>query len=136
MKIAVRKTDGYVLNGYMLYDGLVHDYEAEKHVFEVEEYEEFEIQELPCFPDKEWFSKHLYYKTGCVSASYIPQAYMIQQELIKLHRDINLSDYKVIKTYEASLLGIDPEYNMQEVYTMRQSIRDRINKLENYLKTE
>lgn len=136
MKIAVRKTDGYILNGYMLYDELEHNYDAEKHIFDAENYDELDIDTLPEFPDKEWFSKHLYYKESGMSVSYIPQTYMISQELEKLHSEINSSDYKVIKTYEASLLGIDTEYNMQEVYSMRQSIRDRINELESYLKTE
>lgn len=40
------------------------------------------------------------------------------------------SDYKVMKCYEASLLGYDLPYNIEGLHAERQSIRDKINELE------
>ena len=39
-------------------------------------------------------------------------------------------DYKVIKNYELSALGLPLEYDAQELHTERQAIRDEINSVE------
>ena len=46
---------------------------------------------------------------------------------------IAASDYKVIKTYEYTLLGEQTEYDMEAVHAERQALRDRINVLETQL---
>ena len=46
---------------------------------------------------------------------------------------IAASDYKVIKTYEYSLLGEQAEYDMETVHAERQNLRDQINALETQL---
>lgn len=43
---------------------------------------------------------------------------------------IAASDYKVIKTYEYTLLGEQTEYDMEAVHAERQALRDQINTLE------
>ena len=46
---------------------------------------------------------------------------------------IAASDYKVIKTYEYTLLGKQTEYDMEAVHAERQALRDQINTLETQL---
>ena len=43
---------------------------------------------------------------------------------------IAASDYKVIKTYEYTLIGEQTEYDMEAVHAERQALRDQINTLE------
>ena len=50
-----------------------------------------------------------------------------------LKAQIAASDYKVIKTYEYTLLGEQTEYDMEEVHAERQALRDQINTLETHL---
>lgn len=50
-----------------------------------------------------------------------------------LKAQIAASDYKVIKTYEYTLLGEQTEYDMEAVHAERQALRDQINTLETQL---
>mgnify|MGYP006896403910 CR=1 FL=1 len=136
MKIAIRKSDGYILNSYMFHDGISHDYEAEKHIFSEEVFEEKEIEELLIFPEKDWFSKHYYFRNGKIEVSYRPQTHRINQELNRLRKELQDTDYKVIKSYETFLIGEVSEYQMKEVHVSRQAIRNKINELELFLKSE
>lgn len=63
-----------------------------------------------------------------------------QQQISQLTAQINdlkaqiaASDYKVIKTYEYTLLGEQIEYDMEAVHAERQALRDQINSLETQL---
>ena len=40
------------------------------------------------------------------------------------------SDYKIIKCYEYSLAGLDLPYDIQDLHTEREAIREEIRKLE------
>ena len=57
-----------------------------------------------------------------------------QRELIldieSLKSELQESDYKVIKCAEAMAVGAEMPYNMTELHKERQSLRDKINKLE------
>ena len=44
--------------------------------------------------------------------------------------DLAASDYKVLKCYEASLVGSEPPYDIAELSTQRQSLRDQIGQIE------
>ena len=46
---------------------------------------------------------------------------------------IAASDYKIIKTYEYTLLGEQTEYDIEAVHAERQALRDQINVLETQL---
>lgn len=50
-----------------------------------------------------------------------------------LKAQIAASDYKIIKTYEYTLLGEQTEYDIKEVHAERQALRDQINDLETQL---
>ena len=54
-------------------------------------------------------------------------------EIKSLKTLLSNSDYKVIKCMEAMMVGGEIPYDMAELHTERQSIRDRINEIENSL---
>lgn len=63
-----------------------------------------------------------------------------QQQISQLTVQINdlkaqiaASDYKIIKTYEYTLLGEQTEYDIEEVHAERQALRNQINALETQL---
>ena len=51
-------------------------------------------------------------------------------EIAQLKAELAASDYKIIKCSEAQLIGEALPYDVQELHTERQAIRDRINELE------
>jgi len=59
----------------------------------------------------------------------------LEAELRALHSSLSaassgVGDWKVIKSYEATLKGIPAPYNVEELLAERQQIRDRINEIE------
>lgn len=46
-----------------------------------------------------------------------------------------IGDWKVIKVYEARMLGNEDPYNMEELSAQRQAARDRINAIQEELST-
>jgi hypothetical protein len=52
------------------------------------------------------------------------------QEITELKRELEDTDYKVIKCSEYQLAGLDAPYDIAELHTARQELRDRINTLE------
>lgn len=57
-----------------------------------------------------------------------------KNQIKALKEELDNTDYKVIKCYEAFLVGEAMPYNAQDLHTSRQSIRDNINSLEIALK--
>ena len=57
-----------------------------------------------------------------------------KNQIKALKEELDNTDYKVIKCYEAFLVGEAMPYNAQDLHTTRQSIRDNINSLEVALK--
>jgi len=57
-----------------------------------------------------------------------------KNQIKALKEELYNTDYKVIKCYEAFLVGEAMPYNAQDLHTSRQSIRDNINSLEVALK--
>jgi len=57
-----------------------------------------------------------------------------KNQIKALKEELDNTDYKVIKCYEAFLVGEALPYNAQDLHTSRQSIRDNINSLEAALK--
>lgn len=50
-------------------------------------------------------------------------------ELSSLEKQLSDGDYKIIKSYEYSLMNIEIPYDMEQLHSERQNIRDRINSL-------
>ena len=46
-----------------------------------------------------------------------------------------IGDWKVIKVYEARMLGKEDPYDMEELAAQRQTVRDRINAIQEELST-
>ena len=61
------------------------------------------------------------------------QISQVTAQIDDLKARIAASDYKVIKTYEYTLLGEQTEYDMEAVHAERQALRDQINSLETQL---
>lgn len=61
------------------------------------------------------------------------QISQVNAQIADLKDRIAASDYKVIKTYEYTLMGEQTEYDMETVHAERQALRDQINILETQL---
>ena len=61
------------------------------------------------------------------------QIRQVTAQIDDLKARIAASDYKIIKTYEYTLLGEQTEYDIEEVHAERQALRDQINVLETQL---
>lgn len=57
----------------------------------------------------------------------------IRKEIEDLKAQLTNSDYKIIKCYEASLIGESLPYDITHLHRERQGIRDKINEIENTL---
>lgn len=53
-----------------------------------------------------------------------------QMKIAQLQQQLNDTDYKIIKCQEYSLAGLELPYNIEELHTQRQAIRDQINELQ------
>lgn len=53
-----------------------------------------------------------------------------QQRIAELKAELSSTDYKIIKCSECSLVGEELPYDIAELHTQRQVIRDEINELE------
>ena len=54
----------------------------------------------------------------------------VEQQIAELKAELEATDYKVIKCYEAQLKGTDMPYDITTLCDERQAIRDQINTLE------
>nr|WP_288892982.1 hypothetical protein [uncultured Alistipes sp.] len=54
----------------------------------------------------------------------------VRREIEALKAELSNSDYKVIKCYEAAIIGEKMPYDAAVIHAERQSIRDKINELE------
>ena len=52
------------------------------------------------------------------------------QEIASLKADLSNTDYKITKCIEYQLAELELPYDVQELHTTRQTLRDRINELE------
>lgn len=57
----------------------------------------------------------------------------ISSQISNLKAQISNTDYQIIKTYEYSLVGLEPEYDITALHQERQHLRDQINELEQQL---
>lgn len=57
----------------------------------------------------------------------------IRKEIQKLKNNLSDSDFKIMKCYEASLIGETMPYDFDTLHKERQKMRERINDLENLL---
>lgn len=58
---------------------------------------------------------------------------LVADKITTLKQQLEASDYKIIKSYEATLLNLDLPYDLQELYAQRDKLRKNINILENMI---
>lgn len=51
-------------------------------------------------------------------------------EITALKKQLEDTDYQIIKSSEYQLLGLEAPYNLEKLHAERQALRDRINELE------
>lgn len=139
MNLLVEKETGYIINPETLIRGenlnildMYKDTEGKRYV--PDHLFVLEINDLATDPDRKYYDRHYYYLDGAIVCKYVLNTYSLNMDIDRLKAELSQSDYKIIKSYEASLLDIGQEYDLNEVYASRQAIRDRINELENYIK--
>lgn len=52
-------------------------------------------------------------------------------EIATFKKQLEETDYQIIKSSEYQLLGLEAPYNLAGLHAERQALRDKINKLEN-----
>ena len=57
----------------------------------------------------------------------------IREEIKEFKEKLESTDYQIIKCFEYSLLNIDLPYDLEKLHTERQTMRDKINALEETL---
>ena len=60
----------------------------------------------------------------------VPDLNKVRREIDELKNELAASDYKIIKCYEAFLIGSNTPYDISELHSQRQLARDKINELE------
>ena len=73
-----------------------------------------------------------YSNDGSIWVEPTPQPYepTVEDEINALKKELESTDYKIIKCSECQLLGQDMPYDVAELHEKRQAIRDEINELE------
>lgn len=59
---------------------------------------------------------------------------LVEQKINEYKNELSGTDYKVIKCYEALLIGEELPYDVSEIHVHRQTIRDEINRLEGIIR--
>ena len=73
-----------------------------------------------------------YSNDGSIWVEPTPQPYepTVEDEINALKKELESTDYKIIKCSEYQLLRQDMPYDVAELHEQRQALRDKINKLE------
>lgn len=81
--------------------------------------------------DVEQAYNNAWYLSGYVPEPPTPSEEEIKQARIaELQSQLASTDYKIIKCSECSLAGVELPYDIVELHTARQALRDEINELE------
>lgn len=92
------------------------------------------IDEEKMIPSKEDFIvvAEAVEETEKISWAYTekPDIRGLHKKIKALQDDLASTDYKVIKCYEANLVGEQPPYDVQNLHSSRQALRDKINSIE------
>lgn len=122
---------GYIENGYLRSRRIESEAVVASLSQEWKPVDKIDEQKLQC--EEGYIVKIVPYDAG----DHISFRYEKKQDLQQIHQNIeNLKnelkdgDYKVIKCYEASLTKQEMPYNIQELHSQRQLLRQKINELE------
>jgi hypothetical protein len=147
MVLIVNKTTGRIINDYLLKYG---DLKCEQLFDTWRRADGVVVYPNDCYLALKWDNEYdfnadeelpgytniYHYEDGSIILKRIIEPEFVRQQVGWLEEELKKTDYKVIKAYEASLIGKDVPYDFNEVHSDRQAIRDKINELENLLKQE
>lgn len=125
---------GYIENGYLRARQVENAIEAASLSSEWKPVDKIDEQKLQC--EEGYFVKIVPYDAGDHISFHYEKKYdrqHIQKEIDNLKNELKDGDYKVIKCYEASLVETSMPYNIQELHSQRQLLRQKINELEEKL---
>lgn len=144
MVLIVNKVTGRIINDYLLKDG---DFKSEQLLDTWKEKEGVVVYPNDCalvLKDNEYdfsldeellgYTNTYYHIDGQIVLKRIVEPEYIRQQVEALEKELSKTDYKVIKAYEASLIGEQIPYDFNQVHADRQELRDKINSLEELLK--
>lgn len=125
---------GYMENGYLRARQVENTGEAASLSSEWKPVDQIDEQKLQC--EEGYIVKIVPYDAGDhISFRYEKKRdrQQIKKNIENLKNELKDGDYKVIKCYEASLAKQEMPYNIQELHSQRQSLRQKINELEEKL---
>lgn len=130
MKIYVRIGDGFILNSYDINNAIDTSNLNYESIYDNEYYTVYDII-MPSFQDIEGLEKLYYYKDNEILCVY-SLAYDIDDRINALKKELESTDYVVIKLYESTLSqGTEvSQYNVDSIVNTRQNLRNKINQLE------
>lgn len=145
MKLIIDKNTNRVINDYLLinndfdsnslfdsfknFEGII-KIPTDWYVIEAEnDFYNFEKDKI----DDGYTNTYYYIDEEIVLKKIIEPEYVLFQ-INKLTLELQQTDYKIIKSYEAQLIGNELPYDINEVHYQRQAIRDKINEFELLIK--
>lgn len=145
MVLIVNKVTGRIINDYLLKDG---DFKSEQLFDTWREKEGVVVYPNDCTLVLKWdneydfnldeellgYTNTYYHIDGQIVLKRIVEPEYVRQQVEALENELSKTDYKVIKAYEASLIGEQVLYDFNQVHADRQALRDKINSLEELLK--
>lgn len=147
MVLIVKKETGKIINDYLLKNN---DFKSEQ-LFDTWRQGDGKVTYPPnCFlvlkEDNEYNFNADEEKPGYTNTYYLidnqivlrrtVEPEFVRQQIGWLEDELKKTDYKIIKAYEAQLIGESVSYDFRKVHEDRQVIRDKINKLEKLLTPE
>lgn len=141
MDIIVDKRTGYIVNPETLTMGENLDIlnifrNIDGKIVIPSHLEVININNIRSDPDRPFHYKHYYYVDGEVECRYMLSTDLVEKEIDRLKKELTDSDYIVIKSYEAAMIGKSVEYNMSDIHASRQAIRDKLNELESLIQKD
>lgn len=82
------------------------------------------------------YTNTYYYIDEQIVLKQIVEPESVRYQITQLEEELRKNDYKVIKSFEAQLVGAPCPYDINKVHIERQATRDKINELESFLTTE
>lgn len=141
MVLIVDKTTGRIVNDYLLRCG---DFKSEQLFDTWRRADESVIYPNDFFLALKWddeydfsadeelpgYTNTYYYVDRQIVLKRIVEPEFVRQQIGWMEEELKKTDYKVIKAYEAELVGLPSPYDFGTVHAERQAIREKINELE------
>lgn len=89
-------------------------------------YEEYDKQLACKYENETW----IYDENKYQEIKYKEKQNETNKQIMELQKQLNDTDYKIIKSSEYEMARLEPPYNIQELHQERQELRDKINKLQ------